>query len=216
MPANQRVAVCIPSGESWKAPMAFQATCLAIHSAPHVEVIPINVRGEDTAQGRNRLVRHAQRAGAGWLLWIDADMVFPPDSLVRLLAHNLDIVGADYRRRSSPFPRIGKPVEAPASRGLEEVSMLGLGLMLVRAGVLKRMGRPSFIRAWLLDQATPDNPSGFSTEDGYLCGHARFLGFKVYADLDLSADVGHLCEAPVPWGITAPDIPGMACLKSSA
>ena len=211
-----KVAICIPSGDTWKAQTALQTMALGIYSASHAHLMPINIRTQDTAEARNQMTAAALAAEAEWLFWIDADMVFPPDSLVRLLAHNLDIVGADYRRRSSPFPRIGKPVEAPASRGLEEVSMLGLGLMLVRAEVLRRMGRPSFIRAWLLDKATPDNPSGFSTEDGYLCGHARFLGFKVYADLDLSADVGHLCEAPVPWGITAPNIPGMECLKSSA
>jgi hypothetical protein len=39
-----------------------------------------------------------------WLLWLDADMDFPADALIRLLRHNVDIVGGDYRlrRRASP------------------------------------------------------------------------------------------------------------------
>ena len=214
MPANQRVAVCIPSGESWKAPMAFQATCLVIHSAPHVEVIPINVRGEDTAQGRNRLVRHAQRAGAGWLLWIDADMVFPPEALMRLLAHDLDIVGVDYRLRAPPFRRIGlflrdddkrrattlKRAEAEAQKtGLLEMAVLGLGLMLVRASVFSKLPAPWFGRLWSREHFSFGNPDGFSTEDSYFCSVARHHGYSVWCDLDLSAQVQHVGEATVPF-----------------
>jgi Anp1 len=227
--SKPRVAMCIPSGDTWKAQMALQTMALGAYSASHVFLMPINVRTQDTAESRNQMTAAALAEGAEWLLWIDADMVFPPDALVRLLAHNVDIVGADYRRRAPPYPRIGKPITTLEAwrdihktplvvpSRLTEVTMLGLGLMLVKAEVLQRMGQPSFIRAWLLDQATPTNPTGFSTEDGYLCGHARHLGYKVWCDLDLSNDVGHICEAPVSWnqGRQA-EIGGVACMQSSA
>ena len=214
MPAKQRVAICIPSGESWKAPMAFQATCLAICSAPHVEVVPVNVRGEDTAQGRNRLVRLALEARADWLLWIDADMVFPPEALLQLLAHDLDIVGADYRLRAPPFKRIGlflhdedqvrhsRVLRAQAQlqqTGLVEMAMLGLGFILVRAAVFKKLPAPWFGRTWVKEHATLDNPDGFSTEDTYFCNCARISGYPIWCDLDLSAKVQHIGEAVVPW-----------------
>jgi hypothetical protein len=214
-----KVALCIPSGDTWKALMALHTMSLGAYSASFATLMPINIRTQDTAEARNQMTAAGLAEGADWFLWIDADMAFPPDSLARLLAHDVDIVGADYRRRATPFPRIGKPVDPAAPyNGLVEVTMLGLGLMLIRAEVLRRMGRPSFVRAWLLDHATPNNPSGFSTEDGYLCGHARHLGYKVWADLDLSNDVGHICEAPVPWdmALTPHDIPGVGCLQSSA
>lgn len=220
MPANQRVAICIPSGESWKAPMAFQATCLAIHSAPHVKVLPINVRGEDTAQGRNRLVRLAQQTGAEWILWIDADMVFPPEALMRLLAHNLDIVGVDYRLRAPPFRRIGlflrdddkmrathvtrKEAEAQTT-GLLEMAVLGLGFMLMRATVFEKLSSPWFGRQWTREHASLGNPDGFSTEDSYFCNVARHHGYAVWCDLDLSAQIQHVGEAAVPF-----DLPGAA------
>ena len=217
--AKPRVALCIPSGDSWKAGTSLAVMSLGAYSARHVVLMPINIRTQDTSEARNQMTAAGLEAGVEWFLWIDADMEFPPDALLRLLGREKDIVGADYRRRAPPYPLIGKPVDPTAPRrGLVEVTMLGLGLMLVRADVLRRMGRPWFLRAWLLDHATPDNPSGFSTEDGYLCTHARHLGLKVWADYDLSAAVSHICENPVPWDMTARDheIPGVACLQTSA
>ncbi len=215
---NERVALCIPSGDTWKALTAFHLMSLGAYTAPSTTLMPINVRTQDTAESRNQMTAAALEEGADWLLWIDADMVFPPDGLIRLLAHDKDIVGADYRRRAPPYPRIGKLVDAHApDRGLVEVSMLGLGFMLIRANVLRRMERPWFLRMWLLEHATPDNPSGFSTEDGYFCGHARYLGYQVWADMDLSREVGHIAEAPISWNLSGDNpIEGVGCLKSSA
>ncbi len=215
---RERVAICIPSGDTWKALTAFHLMSLGAYSAPHVTILPINVRGQDTAEARNQMTAAALHEGAEWLLWIDADMVFPPNGLIRLLAHNVDIVGADYRRRSPPYPRLGKPVD-PASpyRGLVEFSFLGLGFLLIRAKVLRTMSRPWWVRMWLLEHASADNPSGFATEDNYFCGYARSLGFKVWADLDLSREVGHIAEAPIPWDLAAKEpIEGVSCLRSSA
>ena len=214
MTDKPRVALCIPSGDTWKAQMAHRTMALGIYSASHVTLMPINVRTQDTAESRNQMTREALRYGAEWLLWLDADMLFPPDSLVRLLARKVDIVGADYRRRTPPFPKIGKPIGL-VENGMQEVTFIGLGLLLVRAGVLRRMGEPYFVRAWMLDQAKPDNPSGFATEDSYFCGHARHLGYHVWSDLELTADVGHICENPIPWEAKA-QVPGVECLQTSA
>lgn len=213
-----KVALCIPSGDTWKGLMAYSWMGLCARSAPHAQLIPVNARTQDTAEARNYMTAAALDAGAEWLLWIDADMVFPSDGLLRLLAHDTDIVGADYRRRSPPFPRIGKPVGLPAQSGLEHVHFIGLGFLLMRAQVLRKMGRPWFVRSWNRDGGTPDNPSGFATEDAFFCGHAAHLGYKVFADLDLSDEVGHICETPIPWNLTGPQpaIAGVSCLKSSA
>ncbi len=223
MPHKQRVAVCIPSGETWCAPMAFQSLCLGIHSAPQLEVIPFNVRGDDTAQGRNRLVRLALEAGAHWLLWLDADMIFPPDALAQLLAHDTSIVGADYRRRAPPFAPIGlllhpdDPTGLPAfntpqarakTTGIAERAILGLGLLLVHARVFRKLPAPWFARTWTKEHVTDDNPDGFSTEDSYFCYCARQAGFHVMVDLDLTAQVQHIGSAVVPWHLPgAPDGP---------
>lgn len=212
--ARPTVALCIPSGESWKGATAFAALCLGILSAEAVNLCPINVRGQDTAEARNQMVAMALQEGADWLLWIDADMVFPPDALIRLLAHDRDIVGADYRLRAPPYPKIGlavnpdDPLGAPlqlsavedaVTTGLVKRAVLGLGLLLVRASVFSGAPGPWFVRGWLPDNARSDNPFGFTTEDSVFCAMARARGIDVWCDLDVSADVLHVGEMMVPW-----------------
>lgn len=212
--STPRVAVCVPCGDTWKAPMAFQALCLGIQSAPHAQVTPLIIVGDDTAQARNALVRSALAEDADYILWIDADMIFPPDALLRLLKHNRDIIGADYRRRVPPFGKIGLSIYpddpkglpmfkgekgATQKTGLVERAILGLGLLLVRAEVYRALPTPWFARIYRPEQATADNPDGFSTEDSYFCQVARMNDYRIWCDLDLTAQVLHVGEAVVPW-----------------
>lgn len=211
--ARPSVALCIPSGENWKGATAFAALCLGIASDMHVNLCPINVRGTDTAHARNQMVRMAREQGVDWTLWIDADMVFPPAALLRLLAHDKDIVGADYRLRTPPYPKIGLAIDpanpqGPAlqlsaadeaiTTGLVERAVLGLGLLLVRTSVFTEDG-PWFMRGWLPQNTRSDNPDGFTTEDSFFCAYARHRGHRVWCDLDLSAEVLHVGEMMVPW-----------------
>ena len=53
-------------------------------------------------ESRHRLVAEALAWEADHMLCLDADHVFPPDTLMRLLAHNLPAVGANYPRRFTP------------------------------------------------------------------------------------------------------------------
>src|SRR3546814_3743638 len=46
---------------------------------------------------RHRLVAEAVMWGADYILWMDSDHVFPAESLCRLWARNVDIVGVNYR-----------------------------------------------------------------------------------------------------------------------
>ena len=54
---------------------------------------------------RENLAGGAIEMGADYVLWLDSDMVFNPDTLVRLLADKDkgDIVSGLYYRRVSPF-----------------------------------------------------------------------------------------------------------------
>jgi len=186
----------------------FSLVCMSIQSAlAGVTLIPINVRGGDTADNRNQMVMIGREQGAEALLFLDADMVFPPDTLIRLLNWKVDIVGADYRLRAPPYTRIGLSPQAkpyPADhvdpeRGLVERSIIGLGCVLVRAPVLERLAPPWFARPWLPDQATPDNPFGFSTDDSFFFQNCRRHGFKVWCDMAVTREVQHIGEVVVPW-----------------
>ena len=202
----ERIALCIPSSDTWKAQTAFSMVCLGIRSA-FAGIVPIliNDRGGDAAENRNLMVRRGRAEGAAWFLFVDADMTFPADALVRLRAWDVDVVGADYRMRSHPFKRIGLSPEGKRlaadllDTGLVERSVIGLGLVLVRAAVFDRLPAPWFARTWIPQHATADNPHGFSTDDSYFFHYCHHHGFKVWCDLGVTREVAHLGELAVPW-----------------
>lgn len=209
------VAICLPSGTDWKGQTAFDLFCAGVTTGAHVDFKPMNIRGADVAEARNQMTGLAVEHGFDWLWFIDADMKFPPDSLLRLLKHDLDIVGADYRLRTPPFPRIGLvvdpsdpsgttymlPPEDEPKTGLVERALLGLGMLLVRGTVFRDWEPPWFARIWDMRNARSDNPRGFGTDDAFFLANARHRGFKVWCDLDLSAEVEHIGEMSVPWNL---------------
>lgn len=220
-PRRPRVALAIPSYDGWKAEMGHDALNLAINSAPHVDLTTVFVHGQDTSEARNNIVAALrdmpddQKVDA--ILWIDADMRFPPDALLRLLRHRLPLVGADYRLRKPPFPRIGlwydpdnpfshyypPPPEAPKTGLDDRMAVLGFGLILTHMRLFEfpDWPRPWFARAWSNQNVRVDNPSGFITEDCVFCTMARAHGVKVVCDLDLSAEVSHIGGMQVPWNL---------------
>lgn len=134
------------------------------------------------------------------LLFLDSDMVFPRETLRRLLAHDLDIVGATYTKRVPPYPTLGALLpDAPRERidqGLVEMLHLPTGCLLIRASVFQDLSKPWF-------RFETDEEAGvIRGEDYVFCERARAAGHRVWCDLVLSHDIGHLgqrvCRMPEP------------------
>jgi hypothetical protein len=162
-------------------------------------------------EGRHCLVREALAWGADYLLWCDADHIFPPDALCRLLARNLDIVGCNYARRGKPTAptaairrgttdreNLVYTTEEKAMVGeLEEVDHLGFGLCLMHAAVFdalqlhaEQKGEKSMMPLFEL-KANPDG-TGIIGEDVFFFKKCREAGAKVWCDHGLSWEVGHI------------------------
>jgi hypothetical protein len=141
---------------------------------------------------RNSLAEMAVKDDATHVLWIDGDMTFPADALERLLAHDKDIVGANYSRRRRPCVptarKDGAWVYPDEHSGLIEVEALGMGFMLVKADVFKNIDAP-----WHNFAINPHTGKGIG-EDFYFCYNATAAGYKVFCDMDLSKEVRHLGE----------------------
>jgi len=88
-----RVAICVPSLSTWDAQTGCALFSLGITSASTADLFIITTRHSLVSLARNTAVRRALAIGADFVLFVDADMVFPGDALNRLLGHNQDIVG---------------------------------------------------------------------------------------------------------------------------
>lgn len=162
-------------------------------------------------EGRHRLAAEALNWGADYMLWCDADHVFPEDALARLWSHNLDIVGCNYPRRITPTaPTAAKvigdtdadnlvyttPEKAQAGE-VEVVDHLGFGLCLMKMAIYDRLqeqaeaeGRDSFMPLFMF---TPtENHMGCIGEDVFFFRKCRDAGMLVHCDHGLSWEVGHV------------------------
>ena len=139
-PRQTTVAIAVPSGREWCGTTGNCVAAMAALTAMQgVAIFMLNVQSSDPAHGRNSTVEIALQQGCDYIMWIDSDMKMPPDTLLKLLRHQTDIVGATYSKRvkdpSGQYPILGRlkgiaPV-APGSP-LFEASLMPGGVMLVR------------------------------------------------------------------------------------
>lgn len=166
-------------------------------------------------ESRHRLVAEALTWGATHLLWLDADHVFPADTIPRLLQHGADVVGANYARRVTPTAptacRIdhdddGEDVKnlvyttlEKANEGaLEEVAHLGFGVCLMNMRVFDMLqvhadkDDGNFLPLFKFDEIP--GKVGMIGEDVYFFRKLRAAGARVMVDHGLSWEVGHISE----------------------
>jgi hypothetical protein len=188
------IAIGIPSGDFVDAEFCMSlTTMMAEHRIPHVL---INARGCYVYKGRNFCVKTAQAKKCSKLLFLDSDMTFPPLTLIRLLSHQKDIVGAMYSRRVAPFTNLGTPTDKTMTKvntqtPLVEMDMLPTGVLLIDMKVFDKLERPYFYHR-LIDGRDPDDDMG---EDVYFCEKAKQAGFQLWADVPLSMQIGHIGQA---------------------
>jgi hypothetical protein len=127
------------------------------------------------------------------LLFLDADMTWPPDVLVKLLAHHSrGLVSGLYHLKAWPYwPVALKSAvwneddqdydytydkDGPHSEILRPVSLIGMGCALIPVELFRRFDRPWF----QYQQAS----SRFTTvtEDVYFCQQAERLGCPIWLD----------------------------------
>lgn len=161
--------------------------------------------------GRNELARMLLgQDEAGWLLMIDSDMGFAPDTVERLLAsadpidrpvvgglafaQKSDGVGPMYARRYRMCPTVYKMHETDTEVGfvpvfdyprdqLVEVDATGAACILIHRSVLEKITRESPARPF--DQVSlPKGPEGRTDfgEDLSFCIRARAAGASIWID----------------------------------
>jgi len=178
-----RIAIGIPSGDTFKADFGCAlATLTAYTNKADVDLAIVNKKGPDIARNRNDIVASARRLDADYLLFMDTDMTFPPDTLLHLIAARREVIACDARRKRSPHSTIairhggllGK------TNKIIEVDSIGTGIMLIHMSIFREMPKPYFL-------ATDE-----VSEDIYFCKRARLAGHAVYCHGPLSQKIGHI------------------------
>jgi hypothetical protein len=155
--------------------------------------------GSLLARLRNALAKDAVTWDANYLLWIDADQVFPERSLLQLLSHNLAIVGVNQPRREYPTgPNAsdidGNPIwtteELGRSGAVAEVGVLGLGLCLIDMRVVHTLRDGNSVPLFSTAFWGEGIHEGVG-EDTFFFNRVREAGFSVHLDHGLSWNVYH-------------------------
>jgi len=142
---------------------------------------------------RFRLVDAARHLEYDKILFLDSDMMFPPETLRSLLSHNLPIVGVNYLTRANFIEPTAKykgltRLSIHESAPLTKVEGLGFGVVLMDTSVFDKLSQPWFEFPW-------DDAGGYyHSEDYVLCSKLIAAGYDIYVDNDLSKKVGHIGE----------------------
>lgn len=154
---------------------------------------------------RNKLAAMAVEMEADYILWLDSDMVFPPDTLDRMLKTmddhpEVDVLSGLYFRRGHPFtPVLFDKLEIgddglvfedklDVPEELTEVAGCGFGCVLMRTDLLLDIAAKEGGGVWF----TPISNAG---EDCAFCIRARREGYRIFCDPSIS--LGHMGYAPI-------------------
>ena len=131
-------------------------------------------------------------------------MVFDPDTLIRLLKRDKEVVGALTFIRSEPhepsFYKIDShntyvPIYLWKSKDLVECDAVGMASTLIKRTIFEKM--KSSVQFHKNIYGFYDN-IGFKGEDLSFCEKVKSLGFKVYCDTEIIA--GHISDKIVGYG----------------
>ncbi|MBV9932385.1 MAG: hypothetical protein JO013_15775 [Alphaproteobacteria bacterium] len=215
-----KVAICIPCYGDTKADFTISLARLVARSlaapgtpaTPRLEIETFLATSSDLVANRTNLLQRAMAWQARYLLWLDADHIFPPDALLRLIARRLPVVGCNYPRRTQPTGPVASRIDAGGrwehvwtteakakADAVEEVAVLGLGLCLVdmlvfrdvQAHVEKGVGWENWAP---FDRKRLPGTNARMGEDASFFQELREAGVKIYVDHALSWQVGHIGE----------------------
>lgn len=172
-----RLAICIPHTSTIKT-KTVESLFAMCKSLPFEHYL-LTHEGSMLHVMRERLVKKAIDLKCSHLLFVDSDMSFAKDAVLKLLKRNKKIVGANYHKRKLPLEAT---VQNPKKlTGLTTCDAVPTGFMLIDLSVFKDLKEPYFF--W--------GQNGES-EDFWFCRLAREAGHQIWCDL--SVPIGHVGE----------------------
>jgi hypothetical protein len=191
---SEQVVVCVPTNGIMHSLTAFCLTnAIRYTEKQGIPVVLEMDAGTVLSNQRQVLLDTAiDKHQADHIMWIDSDMTFPENVIIRLLENKKRVVCATYSKRVEPFHPTAfyniDPVEPvdTEGHGLVEVKYTGMGCMLVKASVIDEIPSPHFPLKWHAPSST------WHGEDMGFCDLLAHNDVKIFCDLDLSREIGHL------------------------
>lgn len=146
------------------------------------EVDLITVCKYSVDEARNMLSKHAIENGYDYILWVDADVIVPKDTIEKFIKSGKEIIAGLYsykvltRNEVVCLKKVGdrygnyKADKICELKEILEVDAFGFGCVFMSVDVLKHLTEPYFVFK---------NDLG---EDIYFCEKAKKAGYKLYAD----------------------------------
>jgi len=181
-----RIALGLPTNRLIK-PKTVKSL-LELAARKKLEII-VSTKGYNCAENRNYIAAQAIKKGCTHLLHVDDDMIYEPDTLDKLLAHDKDIVGGLYKTKYEVQDYVIEYLNTDVMPDkLFECAALGTGLLLVKTEVYKKTPQPWYGYVWF------DNGMVKESVDWVFCKNARKAGFKVWCDPQVTAKhIGQFC-----------------------
>jgi hypothetical protein len=146
------------------------------------------------------------------IIWVDSDNIVTTDQIKKLIARDVDVIAAWYRvyamgdvnndnlaccgkwecepripgvspgvNKSTAYT-VGGMLEFAKKGDLIEVNYVGMGLMIIKKGVLESLEYPWFI-GWPIEyEKDGELYRGMVREDAGLCRRLQEKGYKIYVD----------------------------------
>lgn len=179
--------------------------------------------GVRTDRNRNVILHEAIQSGVDfdYVLWLDADMLYPHDLICKYLEHDFDVMGCLYFKRAEPFDPIGyvkgskpgkyKPLDPrllPTDSVLE-VDAVGYGGMMVNMQVYKDLGPDKMWTRYSDNFHLPfDTDEPKLTHDFQFCEDVRAVGKTILLHTGVRpAHLGQIAITQKHWYSELPEVP---------
>lgn len=193
---DTKVLIGIPTNRLIQPQMMLSLVNLVKNVKVPVDIILAD-KGYTIAENRNFLGISTLKGGYTHLLMLDDDMIFPPDTLDRLLAHDKDFVGVAAHSRTMPpmsMVTLFNQDEIPLAdkllgrqelpKELFKCKAVGGAVVLVKKAVFEKAEQPWF------SNRVAKNGMNEQGEDYWFCEMVEKAGMDIWVDPTIT--IGHI------------------------
>lgn len=194
------VAIAIPAMDHVHTNFAYDLCKMATSTAyehPELKQHLVICKASLIPKQREQLVDNVLETDATHLLFLDSDMRFPKDTMVRLLRHKVEAVCASYIERNPPHRPVAfldptnwekRAWPTEDTHGLLNIAACGTGLMLLETEMLRQLKKPRFMVGYNTTMNT------YMGEDVYFCQKLMENQTPLWLDQDLTKEVAHIAQ----------------------